>query len=70
LARYAAVGSKHSTLLVVRRHSVFTAVFISKCHHVIQSATSMRCIILACLALPYFTTFSHKGHDFRKNYLL
>jgi len=36
---------------------------------VIQHIMRMRHIILpsvACLAPPYFSTFSHKRHDFRK----
>jgi hypothetical protein len=40
---------------------------------VIQHVKRMRHIILssvACLALPYFFTFSHKRYDFREKKLL
>jgi hypothetical protein len=34
---------------------------------VVQHAMYMRRIFIACPALPYFSTLSHKRHDFREN---
>jgi hypothetical protein len=43
---------------------VFVALSIKHANHMVSTIMSS----LACPDLKYFSTFSHKGHDFRKSY--
>jgi hypothetical protein len=55
------------TTVAVEKHEFVSLV------SVIQHATRMRHIIftsVTCLAIPYFSTLSHKRHDFRKEKIL
>jgi hypothetical protein len=62
-------------IAIVATKKVLTVTY-SECVSValgIQHAKRMRRVTVspvACLVLPYFSTLSHKRHDFRKSYRL
>jgi hypothetical protein len=61
----------HGTTVGVEKQKVLHFLRVSVAL-VIQQANSMRRIMssVVCLALPYFTTLSHKRYDFRGGGLL